>query len=46
MKINYQITRTHFLEKYGGLSIYDIDFEKRYPIDDEDIHFVKLVDML
>ena len=41
MKKNYQITRTRFLEKYGGLSLYYIDFEKRYPIDDEYIHFVK-----
>ena len=29
------------LEKYGGISIYDIDFEKRYSIDDEDIYIVK-----
>ena len=29
------------MEKYGGLSLYDIDFEKIYPINDEDIHFVK-----
>ena len=37
MNKNDQRTRTRFLEKYGGLSIYDIDFEKRYSIDDEDI---------
>ena len=29
------------LGKYGVLSNYDIDFEKRYFIDDEDIHFLK-----
>ena len=29
------------MEKYGRLSLYDIDFEKRYSIDDEYIHFVK-----
>ena len=29
------------MAKYGGLSIYDSDFEKRYSINDEDIHFVK-----
>ena len=28
MKKNDQITRTRFLEKYKGLSVYDIDFEK------------------
>ena len=27
--------------KYGGLSLYDIHFEKIYFIDDKDIHFVK-----
>ena len=41
MKKNYQRTRTRFLAKYGGLSLYDIDFGKRYSIDDENIHFVK-----
>ena len=29
------------LEKYGGLSLYDIDFWKRYCIDVEDIYFLK-----
>ena len=28
------------MEKYGGLSLYDIDTEKRYSIDDKEIHFV------
>ena len=41
MKKNYQCTCTCFLEKYGRLSLYDIDFEKIYFIDDEDINFVK-----
>ena len=29
------------MEKYCGFSLYDIDFGKRYPIDDKGIHFVK-----
>ena len=41
MKKNDQINRTCFLAKYGGLYHYDIDFQKRYYIDDEVIHFVK-----
>ena len=41
MKKYDQIYRTRFLAKYGGLSIYDIDTEKRYSIDDEEMHFVK-----
>ena len=41
MKKNDQRTRTRFLEKYVELYFYDIDFEKRYSIDNEDIHFVK-----
>ena len=40
IKKNYQRTRTHFLAKYGGISLYNIDFEKRYSIDDKGIHFV------
>ena len=36
-----QIYRTHLLVNYGGLSLYDIDMEKRYSIDDKEIHFVK-----
>ena len=38
---NDQRKCTRFLAKYGGLYIQDIDFEKRYSIYDEDIHFVK-----
>ena len=30
------------MAKYGGLSLYYIDFGKRYSIDDEDTHFVKV----
>ena len=41
MKKDYQRSRTRFLAKYGGLSIYDVDIEKRYSIDDKDIYFVK-----
>ena len=41
MKENDQRTRTRFFAKYGGLSLYDIDFGKRYSIDDEWIQFVK-----
>ena len=32
---------THILAKYGVLSLYYIDFDKRYSIDDGEIHFVK-----
>ena len=32
---------TWFLEKYCGLSLYDIYIENRCTIDDEDLHFVK-----
>ena len=31
---------TRFLAKYGGLSLYDIDTEKIYSIEDKEIHFV------
>ena len=41
MKKYYQRTRNHFLAKYGGLTLYDIDMEKIYSIDDKDIRFVK-----
>ena len=40
MKKNYQRTRTPFLAKYGGLSIYDTNFEKRYSIDDKGLNLV------
>ena len=41
MKKDDQRCRTCFLANYGGLSLYDINTEKRYSIDDKDIHFVK-----
>ena len=41
MKKDDQRYCTHFLANYGGLSLYDIDTEKRYSIDDKEIHFVK-----
>ena len=41
MKKNDQITCTCFLAKFGGLSIYDINMDKRHSIDDKGIHFVK-----
>ena len=41
MKKYYQRYRTRFLDKYGGLSIYDIDMKKRYSIDEKEIHSVK-----
>ena len=41
MKKYHQRTCTHFLDKYVGLFIYDIDMEKRYSIDDKYINFVK-----
>ena len=40
MKKYDQRYRTRFLEKYGELSLYYIDTEKRYSIDDKEIHFV------
>ena len=36
-----QRSRTCFFAKYGGLSLYNIYMEKRYYIDNKDIHFVK-----
>ena len=41
MKKDDQRSRTRFLAKYGGLTIYDIVTEKRYSNDDKEIHFVK-----
>ena len=41
MKKDDQRYRTRFLAKYGGLSLYDIDTDKRYSIDDKEIRFVK-----
>ena len=41
MKKDDQRYRTRFLAKYGGLSLYDIDTEKRYSIDKKEMHFVK-----
>ena len=41
MKKNDQRTRTRFLAKYGGLSLYDIYFRRIYSIFYEDIQFVK-----
>ena len=41
MKKYDQRSRTCFLDKYGGLSLYDIDTEKIYSICDKEIHFVK-----
>ena len=32
MKKYDQRSRTRFLAKYGGLSLYDIDMEKKYPL--------------
>ena len=41
MKKDDQRYCTRFLAKYGGLSLYDIDTEKRYSIDEKEMHFVK-----
>ena len=41
MKKDDQRYRTRFLAKYGGLSLYDIDRQNRYSIDDKETHFVK-----
>ena len=40
-KIIDQRSCIHFLEKYGGLYIYDIDLKNRYVIYNEDIRFTK-----
>ena len=41
MKKYDQRSCTRFLAKFGGLSLYDIDTEKRYSIYDKEINFVK-----
>ena len=41
MKKYYQRSRTRLLSNYGRLPLYDIDMDKRYSIDDKEIHFVK-----
>ena len=41
MKKDDQRYCNRFLAKYGGLYLYYIDTEKRYSIDDKEIHFVK-----
>ena len=41
MKKDDQRYRTRFLAKYGGISLYDIDAEKRYSIDEKEMNFVK-----
>ena len=41
IKKDDQRSRTRFLAKYVGLSLHDIDMEKRYSIDDYEIHFLK-----
>ena len=41
MKKDDQRSRTCFLAKYVGLSLYDIYTQKRYSIDDKEIRFVK-----
>ena len=41
MKKDDQRSCTCFLAKYGGLSLYGIDMEKRYSVDDKYIRFVK-----
>ena len=40
MKETDQISCTRFLEKYGGLSLNDIDLKSIYTLDHEDILFV------
>ena len=42
MKKYDQRSRTRFLAKYGGLSLYDTYFRKRYSIDGKGIYFVKV----
>ena len=41
MKKDDQRYPTHFLAKYGGLYLYEIDTEKRYSIDKKEMNFVK-----
>ena len=41
IKITAQWSHTRFLEKYGGLSLYDEDLKKGYKIDNGGINFVK-----
>ena len=41
MKKTDQRSLTNVLEKYDGLSIYDVGLKKRYTIEDEEIFFVK-----
>ena len=41
MKKDDQRYRTRFLANYGGLSLYNIDTEKRYSIDEKKMNFVK-----
>ena len=41
VKKDVQRYRTCLLAKYGGFSLYDIDMEKIYSIDDKLINFVK-----
>ena len=38
---NDQRSRTFFLTKYGGLSLNDIDTDRRYNINDEEIQCLK-----
>ena len=41
MKKDDQRYCTRFLAKYGGLSLFDIDTENRYSIDEKEMNFVK-----
>ena len=41
MKKDYQRYRARFLDKYEGLSLYDIDTEKRYSNDEKEMLFLK-----
>ena len=41
MKKYGQRSLTRFFSKYGVIYLYDINMEKRYSIDDKEIHFVK-----
>ena len=42
MKKYDQRSHTRFLVKYGELSLHEINMEKRYSIDDKEIHFAKV----
>ena len=41
IKNKSQVSKTMFLAKYGSLALYDVDLEKRFIIDHEQLQFDK-----